>query len=360
VFQNVTYASPEEAISAPRGSFVLRTCGNCGFSHNGDFVQDLVVYDDRYDNHVESGVFAAYYTDLSRLLCERLDLSTGVIYDVGCGDGEFLRVLCAAAPDVVGIGIDPSCTPTTKGNVSLIQDTFNSSSIESDAQLVLLRHVLEHLEDPLDFLKTLRQAMSNGLLFVEVPDFEWILANRAFWDLSYEHCNYFTPQALQFALESADFEIIEQKRSFGNQYQWALCKPTDFPSAPKGNGKVAVAAVGAYAAAEVERIANVRELAEEANGLVLWGMSSKGVILTALLPEGLVIGGIDMNLAKQGRFAAATGVQIHSPEWLIDRTGSTVAIMNSNYSEEIGHLLTQIGAEVELVSIESINGASRA
>ena len=82
--------------------------------------------------------------------------------------------------------------------------------------------------------------------------------------------------------------------------------------------------------------------------------------LAALLPEGLIVGGIDMHRAKQGRFAAATGVQIHSPEWLIDRAGSTVAIMNPNYEEEIGELLNRIGADVELIPIEARDRASQA
>ena len=112
VLQNVTYASTEEAAAAPLGSFALATCGHCGFSHNEEFESKLVVYDHRYDNHVESEAFAAYYADLARLLYKRFDLDGGSVYDIGCGNGDFLKALCTAVPDIFGVGIDPSCTPT--------------------------------------------------------------------------------------------------------------------------------------------------------------------------------------------------------------------------------------------------------
>jgi len=121
---------------------------------------------------------------------------------------------------------------------------------------------------------------------------------------------------------------------------------------------VAVAAVDAYAKAEARRLIDVQDLARKSDGLVLWGMASKGVILAALLPKGLIVGGIDMNTAKQGRFAAATGVMIHPPEWLIDQSGKTVAVMNPNYVEEVGELVGRIGADVELISIEAPNTTS--
>jgi len=351
VFQNVTYATREEAVAASFGSFLLATCGHCGFSHNCEFESDLVIYDDRYDNHVESGVFATYYKDLVDLMTASFDLGGGVVYDIGCGDGEFLKILCEMSPNILGIGIDPSCTPEVNDNYRLIQDTFEGYGIESGARLLLLRHVLEHLDNPIEFLKTLRHAISDTPLFVEVPDFEWILANGAFWDLSYEHCNYFTPQALRFALEMAGFEVIRQDRSFGNQYQWAICVPASSMSVPAGRGSMTTATVDSYARVEDERLTRVRDMAENANGLALWGMASKGVILAVLLPEGAAIGGIDMNRAKQGRFAATTGLQIHPPKWLLGQPGITVAILNPNYAEEIRILVQNLHADVKLTQL---------
>ncbi|MDP7067722.1 MAG: hypothetical protein QF637_08880 [Acidimicrobiales bacterium] len=193
--------------------------------------------------------------------------------------------------------------------------------------------------------------MPDTPLFVEVPDFDWILNNGAFWDLSYEHCNYFTPQALKFALETAGFEVTDQQRSFGGQYQWAICSPNNLKTVPVGRGATTVAAVDAYARTAVEHRARICEMAEQASGLALWGMASKGVILAVLLPEDSLVGGVDMNRAKQGRLAATSGLQIHPPEWLLDSPEITVAIMNPNYTREIGAFLQGLNANVTLAQV---------
>ncbi|MBT7596728.1 MAG: hypothetical protein HN559_17625, partial [Gemmatimonadetes bacterium] len=139
VFNNVTYPTRDEARCAPVGRFALATCRSCGFSHNGDFDPDLVTYDENYDNHVESAVFDAYYGDLVRLMSRRFELDSGTVYDIGCGNGEFLKVLCEAAPDVSGVGIDPSCRPTHDGNFRLTNRTADNASFLPDARLVILR-----------------------------------------------------------------------------------------------------------------------------------------------------------------------------------------------------------------------------
>ena len=177
VFQNVTYATRDEAVVAPCGTFLLATCSHCGFSHNCEFESDLVTYDDRYDNHVESRVFRAYYQHLAGLIHEKFNLTGGFVYDIGCGTGDFLDTLCTATSNTFGIGIDPSCTPMATNNYRLIQSTFEGCGIEPGTRLVLLRHVLEHLDDPLAFLRGIRNAMPDTPLFVEVPDFDWILNN---------------------------------------------------------------------------------------------------------------------------------------------------------------------------------------
>ena len=353
VFNNVTYPTRDAARSAPVGRFALATCRSCGFSHNGDFRPDLVTYDENYDNHVESAVFDAYYGDLVGLMSRRFELDCGTVYDIGCGDGEFLKVLCEAAPDVSGVGLDPSCRPTQDGNFRLTNRAADSASILPDARLVILRHVPEHIDDPVGFLTRLREAVPDAPFFIEVPDFNWILTNGACWDFTYEHCNYFTQQTLRVALEMAGFYVVEQQRSFGGQYQWAICWPnhSSLPPTRVGNVDSEITALRAFSAVEADRFATISGLARRPNHLVLWGMSGKGVILASLLPEGLVSCGIDTNRAKQGRYAATSGLQIHPPDWLTSVESSTVLVMNPNYVGEVHNLVERLSANARLITI---------
>lgn len=352
VFQNVTYASAESAAAAPTGRLVLATCRVCGFSYNGTFEPALVVYDESYDNHVASDAFRAYYRSLAEMLIARFAIEEGCVYDIGCGKGEFLEIFQELAPKVRCVGIDPSCTPRAAGNFRLIRSPFSAELLAGEARLVVLRHVLEHLDEPVAFLRELRAAMPEAPIFIEVPDLDWILDQNSFWDFCYEHCNYFTRASLANACRLAGFALEEQRLSFGGQYQWALCRPS-VKDATGGTGSAeALARVGAYAERESARMDALGAFALREGGVALWGMATKGVLLSNLLPEGLTRGGIDMNLAKQGRYVAGSAVQVHAPEWLLGQpAGTTVLVMNPNYADEIAGKVSDLGARVALVPI---------
>lgn len=359
VFQNVTYATAEAARAAPRAEFVLATCAACGFSYNGAFDPDRVTYDESYDNHVASAAFHDYYRQLARMMIARFGLADGRVYDIGCGKGEFLEVLHSLAPTLQAIGIDPSCTPREEENLRLVRARFEASLLAGEARLVILRHVLEHIDRPVDFLRQLHAAMPDAPLFVEVPDLDWILENGAFWDFCYEHCNYFTESSLAAALGEAGFVVEEQQRAFGDQYRWAICR-RGTPAARTGNADAELAKLAAYGRNEAERIAGVAGLGAHESGLILWGMATKGVMLASLLPGGLVIGGVDLNAAKQGRFVAGSGVEIHPPDWLRSQSPkSRLLVMNPNYAEEISTMVAGMGIPMRPRTIESADAFPR-
>jgi hypothetical protein len=71
----------------------------------------------------------------------------------------------------------------------------------------------------------------------------------------------------------------------------------------------------------------------------IWGGASKGVIFALLMERaGVRIDTvIDINPAKQGRYLAATGLRVQSPDEAMAHlpAGADVFVMNSNYRSEI-------------------------
>lgn len=362
IFQNIVYENHDEAVTCPRATLTIGTCEACGFSFNVDFDPGKVVYDARYDNHVESGAFDLYYRQVAKMLVDRYGLNDGTVYDIGCGNGHFLRILCEAAPNIRAIGIDSSCKPLKEDRLELISRPFSAELFDDSARLVICRHVLEHIHRPVDFLSQLRQAMPNAPLYVEVPDLDWIIENNSFWDFCYEHCNYFTVPTLARALSNAGFEIEVQENAFGGQYQWAGVRP-----APSERSGVEPADLGGdfrayaesetgrlckYAKREVERLETICKFADAKGGIILWGMATKGVILSNLIGAERVRAGIDMNSGKQGKFAPGSGVKINNPSCLSAlESESTIVVMNPNYRDEISISLKNRGIHADLVTL---------
>ena len=115
-----------------------------------------------------------------------------------------------------------------------------------------------------------------------------------------------------------------------------------------GDVKSALIEVETYVARETAEIQRLADLARDNGGMAIWGMATKGVVLSNLVP---ILGGVDSNPGKQGKFAAGSGASINEPRWLLDLpAGTPVLVMNPNYYAEIAKTAASLGAAVKLIT----------
>lgn len=80
------------------------------------------------------------------------------------------------------------------------------------ADIVLVRHILEHAHQPRAFLEACRKlCKDNGLMVFEVPDCRKILDGHDHCFLWEEHISYFTPETLRGFLEESGLKNLEIK-----------------------------------------------------------------------------------------------------------------------------------------------------
>lgn len=323
VFQNRMYDSREQAINCPVGDISLVQDLHTGLIYNQAFQLNLLVYDAAYQN--EQGL-SRHFQDHMREVIGIVDRSMGRqnLVEVGCGKGTFLEMLLLAGFDVTGFD------PTYEGSNQRIQRHLFQKGIGIQARGLILRHVLEHIPDPVSFLKDLAEANHGaGRVYIEVPCFDWICERKTWFDVFYEHANYF---------RLADFhrifgEVVESGRLFGGQYLYVVAELSSVRQ-PRVDGLDATLAFPGDFTAGVH--------AEKYNTKrppTVWGGASKGVIFTLLrsragYPVNAVV---DINPAKQGKFLGVTGLRVEAPEEVLPRLlpGDPIFVMNSNYLGEI-------------------------
>jgi SAM-dependent methyltransferase len=129
--------------------------------------------------------------------------------DIGCSIGNFVN-LDPARIDGVDLDEDALAVCHERGlhcwRFNLETDSFPQSEVY---QVVYMRHVIEHLKDPLAALVKIRGVMQAGaLLIIETPDY--VRAHHRsksnFWD-DYTHVRPFTHRALERISHDAGFEI---------------------------------------------------------------------------------------------------------------------------------------------------------
>jgi SAM-dependent methyltransferase len=357
VFQNIRYASPEAARGAATGKLAISECDRCGFVFNAGFDPALAVYSADYENdQTQSERFRSYLDQIAaRVLGAISGRPQPTVLEIGCGQASFLKQL-AGLPDARYsrfVGFDPAWrggdTPSTLEIRPQLFDSAAAIALDSRIDAVVSRHVIEHVPDPVRFLRDIAQAIGSSArptLMLETPCLAWILQHEVDFDFFYEHCNYFTIETLGFALARAGYRARKIEHVFDGQYLWAEAEPApDSPDllpvpTPRGHG-AAIQAMGergeARLAAWRDRLAACRRCGPVA----LWGAGAKGATLAALAdPDGGLIDClIDINPRKQGGFNAVTAHAIVPPATAAARGVRVVVPMNPNYRDEIGRMI---------------------
>lgn len=102
----------------------------------------------------------------------------GTVLDVGCGRGRWSRVAARYAGSVVGIDHDNAAIDAARreGGANIEYLLANATRPLEELvgarrfDLVLLVHILEHVDDPVALLRDLQRVASHAL--IEVPDLE--------------------------------------------------------------------------------------------------------------------------------------------------------------------------------------------
>jgi hypothetical protein len=324
IFQNWMYNTEAEAKNCQKGDVLLVEDLKTGLVYNKAFRPELMEYDEHYQNEQAVSQQFREHLEMVAAVIER-SIGHGSIVEVGCGKGFFLELMLAKGFNITGFD------PAYEGSNPRVVRQYFAPGISEPVDGLVLRHVLEHIQDPVRFLQQLSDANGNrGKIYIEVPCFDWICEHRAWFDIFFEHVNYF---------RLSDFHrmfghVEESGHIFGGQYLYVVA---DLSS-------LRVPAIDLtdrvnFPSDFLSGLEQCTGSADPETPSAVWGGASKGVIFSLLKkrssqPVKMVI---DINPAKQGKFLAATGLKVLAPEKAFSMlpAGATIFVMNSNYLEEI-------------------------
>lgn len=358
----------EQALGYPTGDLHLAFCEACGFITNQRFDVDLEEYSPLYE---ETQHFSARFNTFAQSLASRWIETYGIrdkqILEIGCGKGDFLDLMCELG-DNRGIGVDPGCIPErmsedARSRITFIQDYYSEKYSHLTADVVLCRHTLEHLPNTLEFLSMMRRTLENRpktLVLFELPDTARILQERAFWDIYYEHCSYFTAGSLARLFRACGFELLELGRDYGDQYLLIAAVPSVSPTEGsfelendlEATRRAVLAFRDDHHTIIQQWKGNLMELSASGSRTIAWGSGSKCVAFLTTLGIGPEIDYVvDINPFKHGKYLPGTGHGIVAPEFLRERPPDAVVVMNPIYCNEIREHLERIGVTPELYPV---------
>ena len=218
-------------------------------------------------------------------------------------------------PDKRRLGVEPSEFNCKTAKKIYGVDMFNgmwseffASNNEEKFDLIFTSHVLEHIVNPMQFIKE-AASICNKYMFIEVPCFDIKFLEEPYGMFHEEHVNFFTIQGLWNLMDKAGFTPIEFKMFFGLDIRLPSSYPSIMTLWKKSSNKKPIYNSGNC----LEKYLNENEVLlqkvskkidEIPNNekLALWGMAHHVSLLLAntKLAEKNIVRAYDSNKRKTG------------------------------------------------------------
>ena len=363
VHSTVLLHSRKKARGFPVGDVALKFCINCGLIYNNMFNNDLMNYSSASECRQGcSDVFTDFNTDLVKSFINDFDIEDKFVIEIGCGAGNFLTQLCIAGNNR-GIGFDPAYNFNKPGsiheNVNFINDYYTDKYSKLNADDYFCIMTLEHIFNPKVLLTHIRASMSNAnsRLFLQVPNMTQILDESRFWDIYYEHCNYFTKESLNNLLSLSGFKTEKTWTAFGGQYMLAIAKrSTDsIPVVHKNDHIKKINRFDKHCQANInDWKKKLERLYKLGHSIILWGSVSKVVsFIQATKSREFISYIVDINPRKQNKYLPGFGHKIVAPIRLKSILPKLIIVMNPIYENEIVQITHALGIETNITVLSN-------
>lgn len=138
------------------------------------------------------------------------------ILDIGCHAGELLQVGNETGWETVGVEIDTGAAGYARSRgLNVLDFKFPDAhdSFSRKFSVVSLLDVLEHIADPLGFLKeTKRLIEEGGVIVIQVPNFESLYVQLSVGEnhnFCIDHVNSFTQDSLEAVTKLSGFKTLK-------------------------------------------------------------------------------------------------------------------------------------------------------
>jgi SAM-dependent methyltransferase len=192
----------------------LYQCAECGLVQ---FDCDPVDY---YRDVIRAGGFSTTMTGLRRSqyahMIEKYHLEGKRFIEVGCGRGEFLKVLTEFPVEAYGMEHKADLVQIAQSEGLNVWQEFPETADQvfknQKFDVFLSFNFLEHQPEPSVMLQAIYHNLTDdGMGLVTVPALEYIVEQGSYYELIHDHIAYYSFHALRQLLNRNGFEVLEEE-----------------------------------------------------------------------------------------------------------------------------------------------------
>ena len=313
----------------------VSVCENCSFTFIDDPIPPELLYQEYFC--LSSWKNHPHIPRILDLISQLDDVNKDSrIIEIGSNDGSFLKELYGRGYHRL-TGVEPSQDSFEQAQKNSYLKTFNSYFNKKTAEeivskrgrfdLLIARHVLEHIFDLEGFGESIRLAVRpGGYVFIEVPNFEMSITNSDYSAVWEEEPNCFTLVNIERYLGAHGIRILHSEvATFSGEALMILGKMEGVEIEAERNEKevLVLDKIHKYADAFVsfrdEFAHYLSAFVEEGKRLAFYGAGCRAnSIINFLNLEPYIVCMVDDQEEKQGKYMPGSHLPVRSSEALVN------------------------------------------
>ena len=352
--------SAGEAHAMPALPLDFVRCTACGHVFNASFDYSQVPYAKaEYLTFNRGGIWMDFLHSVAAEVRRRLPPAP-VVVEIGYGDGSFLNALSADCPCGRFIGFDPHGAPAADGSpLDLRRELFDPGSHLAALRpdLIISRHVLEHLGDPLGFVQHISLAAAcldqRPLMYLEVPCIDRALEAGRTEDFFYEHNSHFTTASFCRMLDRTGARLETLGHGYDGEVVYAFVR-LDARGELVRNGLAALRFLAHADRARQTITAQLASLYQSGRRVAFWGGTGRAAafINSHEADAGRFPVVVDSDAAKAGTYVPGAGQLIRFRDWLRQNPVDVIVIPCRWRAADIVREIHEHGIRYETILVD--------
>jgi hypothetical protein len=324
-------------------------CQFCSHVYNKAFDSEIIekIYNENYSSGIpNSKVVIDRYDEIISSAITEDNIKDKVVVEIGASDFTFSELLLKRRAKNI-IAFEPSnLFKTTNPNIAHIREYFSTSLLPKNRgkiDIIIMRHVLEHMSNPTLILKQIAGKLDIGsMLYVEVPNIGDIVNKKRFYDFFYEHVSYFSPELLKHILKMLGFEVVKYSQLINGQHFALLCRKIENKNKTKLFESKFASNKTLFNTQQFNKytknfLAELHIIFNKYERIAIYGAGSHSIYLASFLNLNgdIVKFLLDINRLKENKYSPATHIIIKSPSIKVLKELDAIVIIASLHQAEI-------------------------
>lgn len=274
------------------------------------------------------------------------------VLEIGGSNGFIAMEYLKKKPHTEWVMVEPTPAIESQGNLKVIARNFDDTfTLDGHVDAVVHSHVFEHIYEPVEFLKSITNFLSQGSFHIfSVPNlYKYLELKYANW-INFEHTAFLTEAIIDYLLEAYGYKIVNKKYFLDHSIFYATKKVGDIDtSKPIPNRyteyKKMFADFMTYHQKLIRRFNT--EIEHFEGEVYLFGAHVFSQFLLHMGLKGDIVKILDNSKLKDGKRLYGTGLHVAQPTSIRGKTTPCAVILKAGaYQEEVRRQLMEIRPDV--------------